>query len=81
MTFDVIEKFVESKGAKGKTVNISFKQRNTLSGLFIQWKDYKEMKAKNFWRIVPEAKIIEWEKTNDIELAKLFSGNEFKKLK
>lgn len=81
MTNDLIEKFIESKDRAGKTVNISFKQRNPINGLFIQWKDYDEMKAKNFWRIVSESKITEWQKTKDITLARLFSGGDFTKLK
>ncbi len=81
MTSDVIEKFVESKDMAGKPVNIFFKQRSTITGLFIQGYDYNEMKAKNFWRIVSEAKIAEWKQTKDINLARLFSGTDFSKLK
>jgi hypothetical protein len=81
MTNDVIQKFVESKEATDRPVSISFRQRNAITGLFIRWKDYDEMKTKNFWRIVPEAKIAEWQKTKDMGLAKLFSGNDFTKLK
>lgn len=40
MTNDVIEKIVEAKENNGRQVNISFKQRNAINGLFIQWKDY-----------------------------------------
>lgn len=81
MTNDVIGKYVESKDVTGKPVNIFFKQRNAITGLFIQWKDYEEMKTKNFWRIVPESKIDEWQKTKDLSLARLFSGSDFTKLK
>ena len=81
MTNDVIGKYVESKDVTGKPVNIFFKQRNAITGLFIQWKDYEEMKTKNFWRIVPESKIEEWQKTKDLSLARLFSGSDFTKLK
>lgn len=81
MTNDVIEKFVEAKENDGRAVSISFRQRNPINGLFIQWKDYEEMKTKNFWRIVPEGKIDEWKKTKDSSLAKLFSGNDFTKIK
>lgn len=81
MTFDIIQKFVESKNAAGRAVSISFRKRTPVTGLFIKAKDYEEMKAKNFWRIVPEARITEWEKTNDVQLAKLFSGNDFTRLK
>ena len=81
MTNDVICKYVESKDVSGRPVSISFRQRNAIMGLFIQWKDYDEMKTKNFWRIVPESKIEEWQKTKDPGLARLFSGNDFTKLK
>ncbi len=81
MTADLIEKFVESKTAAGQPVSIFFKQRSTITGLFIQGYDYNEMKAKNFWRIVSEAKIAEWKQTKDINLARLFSGSDFSKLK
>lgn len=81
MTFDVIEKFVESKEMVGKPVNIFFKQRNTIAGLFIQGKDYQEMKVKNFWRIVSGPNIPEWNKTKDMNLARLFSGSDFTRLK
>lgn len=81
MTNDVIGKYVESKEVTGKPVHIFFKQRNAITGLFIQWKDYEEMKTKNFWRIVPESKIEEWQKTKDLSLARLFSGADFTKIK
>ncbi|MES2850287.1 MAG: short-chain dehydrogenase [Bacteroidota bacterium] len=81
MTNDVIGKYIESKDVTGRAVNIFFKQRNAIMGLFVQWKDYEEMKTKNFWRIVPESKIEEWKKTKDPSLAKLFSGSDFTKLK
>ena len=80
MTFDVIEKFVESKEMVGKPVNIFFKQRNTIAGLFVQGKDYQEMKAKNFWRIVTGANIDNWKKSKDMNLARIFNGAEFTKL-
>lgn len=81
MTNLLIEKYVESSEKINKPVDIFFKQRNSINGLFIQGHDYKEMKAKNFWRIVAESKIAEWNKTKDISLARLFSGSDFTKLK
>jgi hypothetical protein len=81
MTSDVIEKFVESKEMTGQAVNIFFRQRSTFNGLFVQAYDYKDMKAKNFWRIVPGTKITEWNQTKDINLTRLFSGSDFLKLK
>jgi hypothetical protein len=81
MTNDIIEKFLLGKEDTEVPVNIFFKQRNAIHGLFVKGNDYEELKAKNFWRIVSEAKIAEWKQTRNINLAKLFSGNDFSKLK
>jgi hypothetical protein len=66
MTFDVIEKFVENDKRKDQNVLIHFKTRSTIRGRFIISTDYREMKLKNFWRIVPESRMTEWEKTKDL---------------
>ncbi|MFN8253682.1 MAG: short-chain dehydrogenase [Ferruginibacter sp.] len=81
MTAELIEKFVESGDVTGKPVTISFKQRNNITGVFVQGHDYTEMKKKNFWRIVSETKLAEWKKSNDMNLARIFNGSEFTKLK
>ena len=57
-----------------------WRQRNAITGLFIQWNDYQEMKAKNFWRIVGESNISEWQKSHDNNLAKIFNGSEFNRI-
>ena len=82
MTNDVIEKFIDTKAQKTGKVNIHFKQRSSLKGLFLRYHtaDYEELKAKNFWRIVTDAKIEEFEKTKDLNLAKIFNGAEFTRL-
>ncbi len=80
MTNDMIEKFIEVKVAKHAKVNIFFKARNTMKGVFVMNNDYDELKSKNYWRIVTDSKIAEWEKSKDNNLAKLFSGNDFTKL-
>ena len=69
MTNDAILKYVETKGTNGKPLNIHFKQRSTISGLFIQGNDYDELKSKNFWRIV-----------SSTNLARIFNGMEFTRL-
>ena len=51
-----------------------------MMGLFVQLKDYEELKAKNFWRLVSEANLEIWNKTKDINAAKMFNGSEFTKL-
>ena len=80
MTNDKIEKFIECKEKKRAKVNIHFKQRATVTGLFIRTDDYEELKSKNFWRIVSDSKIEEWEKTKDSSLARIYNGAEFTRL-
>jgi uncharacterized membrane protein YheB (UPF0754 family) len=80
MTNDVIDKFIKSKSQKNAKVTIYFKQRATVKGVFIQTKDYEELKSKNFWRIVSELKVEEWEKTKDNSLARIYNGAEFTRL-
>ena len=80
MTNDVIEKFIETKVKNHHWVNIHFKQRASVKGMFLQGGDYEELKSKNFWRIVTQQHIPDWKKTGNINLAKIFSGSEFTKL-
>ena len=80
MTPDMIEKFVSPKIKKGVTVNIHFKDRTTVSGLFIQAADYEELKSKNFWRIVNSQKFEQWKESNDVSLARLYNGATFTRL-
>jgi uncharacterized membrane protein YheB (UPF0754 family) len=80
MTNDMIEKFIETKARENSKVNIHFKQRDTVKGIFIRNHDYDELKSKNFWRIVSESKLEEWKKTKDNNLARIFNGAEFTRL-
>jgi hypothetical protein len=80
MTNDLIEKFIEKKVKKNAKVNIHFKQRNTVQGVFIQTNDYEELKSKNFWRIVTDTNRDEWKRTGDNNLARIFNGAEFTRL-
>ncbi len=80
MTNDQIEKFIEPKHLSTHSLKIDFKTRNSLTGLFIQTSDYKELKAKNFWRIVTGPNIEIWKKSKDLNLARIFNGAEITKL-
>lgn len=80
MTTELIEKFVENKSRKGNNINIHFKQRTMISGIFINGKDYEELKSKNFWRIVTSNVAEEFKKTSNMELARIFSGGSFSRL-
>lgn len=74
-----IEKFLETK-ATAKVVNVHFKDRSTVTGLFVNLRDYDELKAKNFWRVVNVKNMKQWEQTGDVELSRLFNGASFTKL-
>ena len=80
MTNEQIVKIIEPKCLSKHAVKIDFKTRNSLVGIFIESNDYKELKAKNFWRIVTGANVDSWKKSNDMSLARVFNGAEFTKL-
>jgi len=80
MTNLAIIKHVETKAKADKPLNIHFRQRDTIRGLFIKSEDYDDLKAKNLWRIVANANIEVWEKTKDVNLARIFNGVEFTRL-
>jgi hypothetical protein len=80
MTTDTIVKFVENGQRKNNPVNIHFKQRSTVTGIFIQSRDYDELKSKNFWRIVVQSNFEQWKQTKNENLARIFSGSEFTRL-
>ncbi|TMI92226.1 MAG: short-chain dehydrogenase [Bacteroidetes bacterium] len=80
MTNDAIIKQIEAEGNADKPLNIHFRQRDTIRGLFIKGYDYKDLRSKNLWRIVTNANIEKWQKTKDINLARIFNGVEFTRL-
>jgi hypothetical protein len=80
MTTEMIEKFVQNKNRKNNAVNIHFKERSSVKGLFVQTSDYDELRYKNLWRIVSNAKIEEWNKTKNIDLSRIFNGLSFTRL-
>ncbi|RYZ27060.1 MAG: short-chain dehydrogenase [Chitinophagaceae bacterium] len=64
----------------GKIIRFELKKRDPVRGLIVQGRDYNELKAKNFWRIVTQTHLAEYNKSQNINLAKIFSGTEFAKL-
>ena len=80
MTNEAIIKQIETKGNSDKLLNIHFKQRNTITGLFIKTGDYDNLKSKNLWRIVTKIHVDEWRKTKDISLCRIFNGTDFTRL-
>jgi hypothetical protein len=80
MTIEVIEKFIKNQSRNGVPVNIHFKERSTMQGIFIYGKDYDELKSKNFWRVVSKSNADQWKKQEDINLTRIFNGVTFTKL-
>jgi hypothetical protein len=80
MTSEQITNFLEPNHLAKDTVKISFKTRNMLLGMFIDSPEYRDLKAKNYWRIVPVTNIERWKKTKDMSLVKIYNGVEFTKL-
>ena len=80
MTSDQIERFIQQKHLDKSVLQINFKTRQSIKGIFIKTNDYAQLKSKNFWRIVGGLHIEEYQKSKDISLARIFNGGEITKL-
>ncbi len=80
MNVEQIEKFLKQKHAPEQQVKIDFKARTTMYGLFVEGKDYTDLKVKNFWRIISVTNLEAYNKSKDTSLAKIFSGAAFSRL-
>lgn len=81
MTVEQIETFLEKETIpQGKIIRFELKKRDPVRGLIVKGRDYNDLKAKNFWRIVTQKNLTVYQKTNDINLAKIFAGSDFAKL-
>lgn len=81
MNTEEIEKFLDRNlPLENECVQIKFRQRETIYGLFVKDADYAYLKAKNFWRIIPQNKLDAYKTSKDVNLARIFNGAEFSKL-
>jgi len=84
MQVDEIQKFLEKQAPvqSSKSVKISFKSsREPIYGLFLQHQpDFKDLSSKNFWRIVPQNHISDYNRSNNESLARIFNGADFSRL-
>jgi hypothetical protein len=80
MTNKQIEDFFTNNKTINRTIKIAFKSRNPVEGIFIETRDYDELKSKNFWRIVSNTHVDNYKKTKDINLSRIFNGSEMTKL-
>ncbi|HUB59777.1 MAG TPA: hypothetical protein VL978_03685 [Puia sp.] len=77
MTIEQIERFI---GTEPHCFSRIFLKSRTVEGIFIRTADFVELKKKNFWRIVTVNKMEEYGKSKDINLSRIFNGQEFVKL-
>jgi hypothetical protein len=77
MTIEQIERFI---GAGPDRSSKIFLKARTVEGVFIKAPDFMELKKKNFWRIVSIYKMQEYQESKDINLSRIFNGQEFTKL-
>ncbi len=81
MNIEEIEHFLDKKNSVSPDyVKIDFKKRDPIYGLFIKDRDYVDLKSKNFWRIVTRPNFDVYNRSKDVNLAKIFNGSEFSKL-
>jgi hypothetical protein len=79
MTPESIHSFLQ-KEKPASVIKIELKRRTILRGVFVKTTDYDDLRVKNFWRIVPEANIEQWNKKQDNNLLRIYNGTEFTKL-
>jgi len=80
MTYEEIRKFIVQKQPGNSPVQINFKTRRTLKGVFLQLPDFDELCRKNLWRIVSESYIESYLSTKDVNLGRIFNGAEITRL-
>lgn len=82
MNAEQIQNFLSKKVSdQNQYVKIQFQKRDALYGLFLTGeKDYKDLSAKNFWRIVTQRNFDEYNKSKDINLSRIFNGSEITRL-
>lgn len=77
MTIEQIERFI---GTEPDCFSKIFLKARIVEGIFIKAPDFLELKKKNFWRIVTVNKLQEYQKSKDLNLSRIFNGQEFVKL-
>jgi hypothetical protein len=81
MNTEEIQKFLQTKATSANNyVKIDFKKREPIYGLFVIDNDFNDLSSKNFWRIVTRKHFDEYNKSKNVNLARIFNGSEFSKL-
>lgn len=82
MNSEQIQRFLEKTPAdENQYVKISFQKRDSIYGLFLTTgKDFKDLSAKNFWRVVSRKNFDQYKKSGDVNLSRIFNGSEITRL-
>jgi len=77
MTIEQIERVIGTES--DSFAKIILKAR-IVEGIFIKAPDFLELKKKNFWRIVTANKLEEYRQSKDLNLSRIYNGQEFVKI-
>ena len=80
MQIEEIEHFLAKSSAKHDYIKIAFRKRDSFYGIFLKGDDFTYLKSKNFWRIVPQSQLSAFNKSKDVNLARIFNGSEMTRL-
>jgi hypothetical protein len=80
MTNDQISQFLIPSN-QSKIIDIKFKKRPAIRGIFVNLNDFEHLKSKNLWRVISEAQIQNWKRTKDMALSRIYNGSDFVRLK
>jgi len=80
MDIEKIERYILPMIGNNTMIEIHFKGRSSVTGLFIQGADYEELKSKNFWRVVHLSQMEKWSESSDMNIARIFNGSSFTSL-
>lgn len=81
MKYEDIENILKKAATEAQMLEITFKTRSPIKGIFIRTADYTYLSKKNLWRIVNEKNLEAFNKSRDESLARIFNGTEFTRLK
>jgi len=77
MTIEQIERFIGTDADRSSRIVL---KARIVEGVFIKAPDFLELKKKNFWRIVTASKMEEYTQSKDLNLSRIFNGQEIIKL-
>lgn len=77
MTIEQVERFIDTDSDRSSRI---FLKARTVEGVFIKAPDFLELKKKNFWRIVTVSKMEEYGQSKDMNLSRIFNGQDFVKI-